>query len=258
MTDKPHSVTFEQPLTERVRTFLRLEFLFNQHAHHRQDATEIGTRNTLQSLLDILVVLSRSDLKNEILKELSDQHLNLTKLAAKPGVDPARLHDVLHEISQATTNLQHLTSQYAASALRGNDFLMTVLGRSGVPGGTCAFDLPSYHYWLQQPEQGLLRNLDQWHGEIKPFSVAINLYLRLLRKSVAPQDAMATAGMFVHTPTAPCSLLRVHVDPSSAVYPEISAGKHRFTVRFMTVREINARSQQAMADVAFKMQCCNL
>ena len=72
MTDTGPSVVYEQPLNERVRTFLRLEFLFTQHHHHRADRTHWGVRATLRALLDIYTVVSRSDLKTEILKELAD------------------------------------------------------------------------------------------------------------------------------------------------------------------------------------------
>ena len=88
------SIAFEQPLTERVRTFLRLEFLFGQHEHHRRDHSEFGVRATLHTMLDTLVVLSRSDLKNDILKELTDQHTHLTRLAARPNIDRDRLGDI--------------------------------------------------------------------------------------------------------------------------------------------------------------------
>lgn len=257
MSSAAASVTYEQPLTERVRTFLRLEFLFAQHAHHRNESGEFGARATLQSLLDILVVLSRTDLKNEILKELSDQHGTLTRLAAKPGVDPERLQSTLAEIAAAQTGLQQLTTQFAATALRGHDFLISVLNRSTVPGGTCGFDLPTYHFWLSQPDD-VRRDLTAWYAEIKPFEQAIAVYLKMLRRSVAAQDAVARAGMYVHTPQGACSLLRVTVPQSAAVYPEISAGKHRFSVRFMSMRDVHSRPHQAAGDITFSMQCCNL
>ena len=257
MSDTATTVTFEQPLTERVRTFLRLEFLFRQHAHHRADLSEFGARATLQSLLDVLVVLSRSDLKNEIIKELTDQQNTLTKLSTKPGVDPERLRGALSEIASALQGLQQATTQFAATALRGHDFLISVLNRSTVPGGASAFDLPTYHHWLSKPEE-VRRDLDAWYGEIKAFEQAIGLYLRLLRKSVKPQDAVAVNGMYVHMPQGPCSLLRVMVPLSAGVYPEISAGKHRFSVRFMSVQDVHSRPHQAIGDIAFAMQCSNL
>lgn len=258
MTQGAEFVIYEQPLTERVRTFLRLEFLFSEHAHHRSGSGSLAVRSTLQALLDILTVLSRSDLKNDILKELTDQHNALTKLAARPGIDSSKLQGVLTEIAQAVNGMQQLTTQFAASLLRGNDFLTALLNRSGIPGGTCAFDLPAYHFWLSQPSENIKRDLDAWFADLRPFEKAITLYLRLLRNSVEPENSVATGGMYVYTPQGPCVLVRVTVPVSAGVYPEISAGRHRFTVRFMTARDVNARSVQATTNVSFQMQCCTL
>ncbi|MDD3763186.1 MAG: cell division protein ZapD [Nevskiales bacterium] len=251
-------VVFEQPLTERVRTFLRLEFLFAQHAHHRQNPSEFGVRATLDTLLNILVVLSRSDLKNDILKELSDQHAQLTRLAARPGIDQQRLDGVLAEITAAHNGLQELATQFAGSALRESDFLTGILNRSGIPGGTCGFDLPHYHFWLSQPPERVKRDLDAWYTDVRPFEIAVNLYLNLLRASVSPKDETAPSGMYVVTPPGPCQLIRVLLAADGGVYPEISAGKHRCTVRFMDARDIDARAHQAMSNIAFKIQFCAL
>lgn len=258
MTQGAEFVVYEQPLTERVRTFLRLEFLFSEHAYYRSGQGNLAVRSTLQSLLDILTVLSRSDLKNDILKELTDQHNALTKLAARPGIDASKLQGILSEITQAINGMQQLTTHFAASLLRGNDFLTSLLNRSGIPGGTCAFDLPAYHFWLSQPCESIKRDLDAWFADLRPFEKAIGLYLRLLRNSIEPEASVATGGMYVYTPQGPCVLVRVTVPVAAGVYPEISAGRHRFTVRFMTARDVNARSQQATADVSFQMQCCTL
>ncbi|WP_348819657.1 cell division protein ZapD [Fontimonas sp. SYSU GA230001] len=249
---------FEQPLTERVRTFLRLEFLFAQHAHHRRDSSEFGIRATLTTLLDTLVVLSRSDLKNDILKELNEQHGHLTRLAAKPGVDPQRLDSALTDIRRAQNGLQQLTTQFAGALLRENDFLNGILNRSGIPGGTCGFDLPHYHYWLSQPHELVRRDLDAWHAEIHAYEVAINLYLHMLRASIEPRPADARAGMYVIAPPGPCQMIRVLVAQDCGVYPEISAGKHRCTVRFMNARNASARAQQATNDIPFQIQFCAL
>ncbi|MFT4045488.1 MAG: cell division protein ZapD [Solimonas sp.] len=251
-------LVFEQPLSERVRTFLRLELLFAQYRHHRRDRSVCSARSTLDALLDLLVVISRSDLKNDILKELTDQYHHLTRLAAKPSVDQERLKGVLADITSALNELQQLATQFANSLLRGSDFLTSILNRSTIPGGTCGFDLPHYHWWLSQPREHIDRDLDAWFADLLPFERAILLYLKLLRSSVQPEAVTATSGIYLHTPTGPCVLVRVFVPATASVYPEISAGRHRFTVRFMGLRDINSRAQQAQSNLEFQLQCCNL
>lgn len=256
MTPGLDTTVYEQPLNERIRTFLRLEFLFGQYDHHRGDTSVIGFRARLHALIEILTVLGRSDLKKDILKDLNEQHAVLTRLGNRPGVDNTRLQAVLTEIAAAISGLQQLTAQFASTALRDNEFLMSVNNRSSIPGGTCAFDLPAYHHWLSQPGEKISRDIDNWFADLIPYAQAILLDLRLLRGSVPVMDAMAPGGTYVHAPQSACSLLRVFVPNEEAAYPEISAGSHRFTLRFMQQRDINQRASQAHRDIAFKLQCC--
>lgn len=254
----PSLLVFEQPLTERVRSFLRLELLFAQHRHHRRDHSQCGVRASLHSLLDLLVVISRSDLKSDIVKELSDQHLHLTRLAAQSAENREQLQGVLGELATAINGFQQLTTQFASALLRGSDFLVSILNRSTIPGGTCGFDLPHFQHWLSQPYERIDRDLKAWFADLEPFERGIELYLRLLRASAPAETLSAQSGIYLHTPTGPCLLVRVHVKQSAEVYPEISAGRHRFTVRFMQVRDLATRAQQARVDIPFALQCCNL
>ncbi len=74
-----NTIIYEQPLNERMRNFLRLEHLFNHIEFRSQDTLEWDCRSTLESLLEINDLLSRSDLKGELIKELerhsSDAHI---------------------------------------------------------------------------------------------------------------------------------------------------------------------------------------
>ncbi|HUR40691.1 MAG TPA: cell division protein ZapD [Verrucomicrobiae bacterium] len=258
MSEVGQSIVFEQPLNERVRSFLRLEFLFSQHQHHRTDRSQWGMRATLRTLLDILAIVSRSDLKTEILKELIEQHGTLTRLQQRPGVDPTRLQSVLTELNQAVNAMQQLTAHALTTLLRDHEFLISLLHRSTIPGGASAFDLPGFHHWLSQPYDLVRRDLDAWFADLLPFERAINLFLRLLRQSTQPLNEVAKGGMFVYTPPGEFELVRVLINAEAGVYPEISAGRHRFTVRFMIQRDVNARPTQATSDIPFQLQCCTL
>lgn len=254
----PSVVAFEQPLNERVRTLLRLEFLFAQLHHHRADPTSWGLRDTLRSLLDVLQVLSRGDLKTEVLKELNTQHAALTRLKERPGVDGSRLESVLSELTEAGNDLQALTTNTMATLLRDNEFLVSLLHRGTIPGGAIGFDLPGFHRWLSQPAQRTDRDLDAWFADLAPYERAVALLLRLLRQSTEPSAETAVSGMFVYTPQADSEMVRVMVAADADVYPEISAGRHRVTVRFMKQRDISSRPSQTSEDIAFKLQCCCL
>ena len=52
------------------------------------------------------------------------------------------------------------------------------------------------------------------------------------------------------------SLVRVVLPSTGGLYPEISAGQHRFTIRFVRWRGVDARSAQVTQDVRFELAIC--
>jgi cell division protein ZapD len=251
-------IVFEHPLSERIRFLLRLEFLFAQYQHQRNDSSAWGLRASLHSLLEILSVMGRADLRTELLKEIFEQHAALTRLSKRPDVNHERLNEVLRDLNSAAAELQGMSSSSPAMVLRENEFLFAILNRSSIPGGACGFDLPAYYRWLSRPQAETQRDINNWYASLRPLEHAITLYLRLLRESTQPGNQVAEGGVFLHVPQANYQLVRVLVPASADVYPEISAGKHRVAVRFMRLGDVNTRNVQAGGSIAFKLQCCLL
>lgn len=251
-------VWYEQPLSERVRTYLRLEFLFKRLHHHREDESYWGRRAAVSGLLDIFLLLGRSDLKGDITKELGDQHANLRRLESKPGVDTTRLSDVLTQIDDTLASIQGLSTQFAGAALRNNEFLVSIANRIAIPGGTTGFDLPNFEQWLCRPIAETGRDLDTWCADIGAFEKAIALDLSLIRSSAQAHTVTAQEGIHVQSLDGPRQMLRVGLPATSRAHPEVSAGKHRFTVRFMETRDISSRSHQVRDNVDFKLACCGI
>jgi len=65
--------------------------------------------------------------------------------------------------------------------LRENDWLMSIKQRTGIPGGACEFDLPSYHYWLHRPSEERTGQLAAWTGPLYPLRDGTAIILRILR-----------------------------------------------------------------------------
>ena len=64
---------YEQPLNERMRNFLRLDFLYQQAVHHHTRSDPWSTRAAVSALLEILAITQRGDVRSEVLKELERQ-----------------------------------------------------------------------------------------------------------------------------------------------------------------------------------------
>lgn len=79
---------FEHPLNEKCRTWLRLSHLFEQFDFHMPHANEWHARAAVTALLDIANVLSRADIKSELLKELDRYRHSLARMANSRASTP--------------------------------------------------------------------------------------------------------------------------------------------------------------------------
>lgn len=254
-----YSVVYEQPLTERIRTFLRLEFLLGQAAQYAEPKNAWDSRMAVAALLDITDILARGNIRAEALKDLDAQIGLLTLLRDNPGVDSTRLKGVLRELESLKQRLGSHTGPPGQS-LRDNDFLAAIKHRSAIPGGTCDFDLPGYHFWLMQPDAQRAADVEGWLKELAPLHEAITLLLKLRRQSASPTTQTAEHGVFQQNlnGNTNCQLIRVLLPADAKVFPEISGGRHRITIRFFDRGNVNARPQQATRDIDFELMYCHL
>jgi cell division protein ZapD len=253
----PTTCCYEQPLNERIRLLLRLEFLFEKVIQTASGQSVWDSRTALQGLSEILSLTGRNEVRSELLKELERHAASLGRLRQSPGVDTDVLDTVLQDIAQAVNNLRG-QDNLALEAVRRNDFLSALRQRSGIPGGTCQFDLPALHYWLQQDSTVRAYHLTQWLEPLQPMQEAVNLILGLIRDSALPRQAVAVRGFFQQTlnSTAPNQLVRVILSSEQGVFPEISGGRHRVSIRFMEQPDPNQRAGQSTEDIDFWLVCC--
>jgi cell division protein ZapD len=249
-------VIYEQPINEHVRVCLRLEHLFNQVLHWMHGTQSWDSRAALAAILEILNVLDRPDLKTKLVKELGRYISVLSKFAETPHIDRGKLAAVQDEIEQTLHHL-HGVQGRLAQPLRDNDFLTSIRQHLLTPGGGCSFDVPIYHYWLHQPPAERIAQLTHWMGWLKSIRMAVELTLRLIRQSSAPQLRAAEEGFYQATLDAqtPYQLVRVALSPGAGVYPEISVGRHGLSIRFYTP-SLTERSTQAKEEIKFHLTCC--
>jgi cell division protein ZapD len=248
---------FEQPLSERMRTFLRLDFLYSQAVYHNENASAWGSRAAVTNLLDILAITTRGDMRSDVLKELERHLVQLNEYQNRAGIDAARLRTLM-------SNLIRLRSDLVAAGagwlqpLRDSEFLAAIKHRSAIPGGTCEFDLPDYFYWLNQPDEARMANFAGWLNLLRPLCDAVAELLWLTRQNGRARDEVAKAGVFNVTfeRDTPYQLLRIVLDPGAHLFPEISGSHYRCSMRFLEWQGIGSRPRQTEADVPFTLVCC--
>ncbi|MCW8900656.1 MAG: cell division protein ZapD [Gammaproteobacteria bacterium] len=250
------TIFYEQPLNERMRSFLRLEHLFKHAAYTLRGYSIWDSRSTLSSITTILDILSRNDLKTELLKELERQEKTLSALSNLAGVDKEQLNNILKQIETSQQNILDFNGQLGQN-IRDHELLNSLRQRSSIVGGTCNFDIPYLHHWLQQPPEYRIGKLENWLEKLEIISHPISLILDITRESSSPAKIIAEKGFYQQNvdSNAPVQLIRVGLNRESEYFPEISAGKQRFSIRFMLPQD-GKRPIQAMEDVNFQLVCC--
>ncbi len=248
-------VLYEYPFSERLRTLLRLEDLFDKLAFFCAQPHPYCHHTALLTLFEILEVTSRSDLKNDLLQELERHKQSLLALRNNPQVSEQALATVLGDIDQAQAALNTTTGK-AGQQLRDNEWLTSIRSRASIPGGTCEFDLPSYHAWLARDNAARSTDLETWVRTLAQFNHALAIVLRLLRETAHRSTQNAVQGAYQQNLQGRVyALLQVRVDGDTGVIPEISANKYMLWIRF-TAADRDLKPRPVDRDVAFDLSLC--
>lgn len=249
-------ILYEYPFNESIRTMLRLEQLFDRLGQLMPREEAVYHHFALATIFEIIDVASRADLKSDLLKDLERQRSILNGYRGNPSISEDALNEVIGRIDHAFQRLNQLPGK-AGQTLTNNEWLMSVRSRISIPGGTCEFDLPAYYAWQNQPAARRQADLQRWVGTLMPLAEALRVLLGLLRESGVPHKVMATAGQYQQSLPAGRSyqLLRVRLDPSLGLVPEISGHRLMVSIRFMRQEE-EGRLRPATEELGFELTLC--
>lgn len=246
---------FEFPLNERIRTWLRLEELFGKAMFFIEGQDARMHHGGMLAIFEIVDVTARSELKNELIQELERQKIGLEALRHNPAVNVKRLNEVLVAIDKALSGLLAMVGKLGQH-VRDNEWLSSIKGRAGIPGGTCSFDLPVYHFWLSQPAEDRKDDLSTWLSPMLPIKHAVDVVLSILREGGHVSRHTAVHGLFqLMLAGRSAHLLRIALDAACA--PEVSANKYAVNVRFL-VPDTVQKPKLCDRDVEFELTFCNL
>lgn len=249
-------ILYENPCNERVRTLLRVEYLFDRLFFFAKGEDARCHQIAMATLFDLLDICDRADVRTAILQDLDRHRAALSALREHPGVDATLLGKSLNEIQRASSDLGD--QGRIGQELRDNEWLANLRGRVTMPGGSSPVDLPSYYCWQVKPAAARAHDLQGWVSSFMPLYRGAALILRLLRDAGDPRDQMAVQGAYQEMLGGKTfQLLRVWVDPALGVFPEISANKYVIWVRFSTQDNVT-KPQSVAHDVRFRLARCNI
>ena len=250
-------VLYEYPFNESIRTMLRLEHLFDRLGQLMARETPLDHHFALVTIFEIMDVSSRADLKADLLKDLERHKAQLNSYRGNPAIAESVLDEVVGRIEHAFNGLNAVQGK-AGAALTTNEWLMSIRSRISIPGGTCEFDLPAYYTWQQFPPAQRRGDLMHWTQTLMPLAEALKVLLSLLRDSGTPHKVAVSNGQFQQSLAAGrvYQLLRMRIDPSLGLIPEISGHRLMISIRLMRQDEEGRLKLAAQQEASFELTLC--
>ncbi len=244
-------VIFEHPLNEKMRIWLRLEFLIKQLLHNKN--FEANNALFFFHLLDeLLEIIERNDIRSDLLKNIEEQKQKLSIWLDVPGVDKPLLDDLLIKLNTFIHELNF--NPKLGQDLKEDRFISSIRKRITIPGGCCSFDLPFFHLWLQQPQTIREEQIDQWLQSLSTLFQTISLCMQLIRQSSHFEQLSCTNHFYQNSQDDIC-LLRIKVPLDKKLYPQVSGNNNRYAIRFLPLEPIMNNNDQEML-VEFELACC--
>ena len=255
----PAPLIYEQAVSDRLRTFLRIEFLAQQFEHHCAGADASGweARAAVRTLLEFSSLIGQRNIKLDLIKELDQRLVWLKMLGDTEGIDASALQETvaLHEaLREQAHGLVYPVHQHLARY----ELLSSVGQRASMPGCTSEADLPLYASWLhdlRHSHQALLR---EWYAPFDPVIAIARTVLQMIRDSAPFAPAVGRRGWFEQAldPARPNQMIRIRLEPESRFYPEISVSRRSFSIVFRDGANLSTRPGQTGDDVPFELACC--
>ncbi|MEL0629897.1 cell division protein ZapD [Psychromonas aquatilis] len=231
-------ISFEYPLTEKSRSYLRFESLFLQinqsiTLQHESDAV-----NFFKSLFELVELSDRIDIKHDLIKDLRALSSEMQAWLQCDEADKEAIEALIDEIRQLCTALLSMSKQL--KFFKESRFLTSLKQRFFIPGGCCNFDLPQLHFWNAQSSEQKQSDARKWFEYFKDLEHALSLFLKMKRLQGIKSVKKAKNGFF-QGEVDDALFITINVENDLNVYPMISGHKHRYSVRFMNTQAENSR-----------------
>jgi len=248
---------YDYPFSERIRYMLRIEALLKRVVDSLQTSDSSSQHLfALQSLLQLIEITDRAEIKFELIQEMVNQKQFLIKVKESTVVDNEKIIKLLTDIETVILKLQNDSSKLGHH-MRTNEWLASLHNSFSIPGGICSYDMPSFEYWLSQDPAKRRLQLSNWLKPMIPMQQAVYILLHLLRSSGKTNSELAKTGLFSkHTgKETPCHMLRVYINDDMNLFPSISANKYAINIQFMQLNS-DFVQEKSTIDVPFHLSLC--
>lgn len=249
---------YDFPFNERVRSLLRMEDLFARVIDNIDSTQDDHHFLALQSLLQLVDVVDRAEIKLDLLQELARQKSVMLTLKEKQIIEAEKIDLLVNDIDEISTKIQEDNTKLGQH-MRVNEWLMSIKQRMMIPGGISKIDMPSFQHWMMAPAKKRREDLAHWLKPLLPVQQAVYIVLHILRGSGKTKSEIATDGNYHQLlgGNKPSQMLRIQLPADAPYYPEVSANKYAINIRFHLLDNTN-KPQKFEQDVQFHLTLCNL
>lgn len=242
-------IAFEYPLNEKIRSYLRFEFLFLKIINSKSFTNESDSTVFFKALFELLDLSERCDIRHDLVKDLRLLVEQMNLWLKHKEVDHQAVSKLLSEIEVLIDLVLAMPKQLRY--FKSNRFLTSLKQRHSIPSGCCNFDLPQYHFWLSQGAEKQSQDAQIWLSHFEALQKALLLYLKIKRSQGAVSKQTAVNGFYQGEVENSC-FVTIELDSSLAIYPMISGHKDRYSIRFMSSDIENHLSE----NIEFNQTCC--
>ncbi|HGN1706205.1 TPA: cell division protein ZapD [Providencia rettgeri] len=243
-------ITYEYPMNEKIRSWLRLETLLSQ-VYDLSNITSYSTGIAFfRSVSELIEILDRGEVRSELIKELEKQRSRLSNWATAPNADNQLISSLLQQLSNETSRLMSVPR--FGHHLRTDKIISMVRQRLSIPGGCCGFDLPTLQLWLSIPRQERDKAIAGWLQGLDPLNDTLKTILTLIRQN-GNFEAKESYNGFYQDNVEGKELLRIKLSTELLIYPQISGHKTRFALRFLHIDSENGILPEI---INFELSCC--
>ena len=105
---------YEEPVQEKVRKFLKLEYLFDKIYYFKGKEDKRDNYNALIALNELYEILARSDIKSELIREVEThiKYFNKIRDSQSVNTDQSKLNSVIEKQELILKLLYNIESNY--------------------------------------------------------------------------------------------------------------------------------------------------
>ena len=252
-------ITYEFPLNERIRRLLRIEEIYQKFECQLKNSHDYFEFGCFNKLFEIVQLVSRSDLKIDFLQELERQEKKQSALLDLQGSKEGQLDlkEIIPLIQVARKKLENIDVKPGFN-FNNNLFLEEVKKRISSPGGLLDVDFPNFRTWTtQNTRKSKLKDFKSWAQPLMVFKDAASVILLILRNQCHVESIKAKEGKYQQTidPLKTFDLIRLELEKTLNIYPEISANKYTVNVFFNQLNE-ELKKEPIKSNLEFKYSIC--